>query len=310
MPRLKTCRWQHRLLYPHMLFWFLLTGSLHAQEAASIHLRQPPPDQLRYSDLWEVDLINPTRVPITVQLVATVTGAGSNSGTLLTASTAFFTLQPGAKIITAATASELTPVQTQYSSGRVRDALTTTGEFPTGDYSLCVSVNLRPSSVRSPILATDCVQQHVEGALPPILLNPVNEASIEEPFPVFTWTWGAAGRQNLRMHYRLRLVEILGRQSAQAAMQRNLAWFEADNLTASVCSYPPSARALQAGHRYAWMVTVYTFNVPAGVSEVWEFVYAPQKPMVSVQAAPAMDKVQPVTIDVLEELLRSCSGTP
>jgi hypothetical protein len=309
MPRLKTCRWQHRLLIPHMLFWLLLTGSLHAQEAASIHLRQPPPDQLRYSDLWEVDLINPTRAPVTVQLVATVTAASGSGGTLFTASTAFFTLSPGMKVITAANANELAPVQTRFTVGRIRDAVTGTGEFPPGDYMLCVSVNTAPSSVRSPVLASDCVQQHVENALSPILLMPVNEASVQEPFPVFTWTWGGAGRQNLRMQYRLRMVEILGRQSAQAAMQRNLAWFEAEGLTASVLSYPPSARALQPGRRYAWMVTVFTFNIPSGKSEVWEFTYAPPKPMMSVQTA-TVDKPVLPPIDVLEELLRSCSGTP
>jgi hypothetical protein len=280
MPRPQFCRWQHLLLIPHIVCCFSLAGTLHAQDAASIHLRQAPPNQLRFSDLWEVDLINPTRAPITVHLVATVTAQGS-TGLVLTATSAPITLLPGMKVITAATANELSPVQTQYRVSRYRDAITGTGEFPAGEYTVCVSVN-SPSSVRAPVLATDCVQQHVENPAALVLLTPVNEDSVQEPYPVFTWTWGGVGRRDLRMHYRLRIVEILGRQSAQAAMQRNLAWFEADNLNATVLQYPPSARALQAGHRYAWMASVMSFNVPAGESEVREFIYAPPKPLAPI----------------------------
>jgi hypothetical protein len=308
MPRPKPCRWQHLRLIPYVVCCIIIAAPLQAQDVASIHLRQAPPNQLRVTDLWEVDLINPTRTPITVHLVATVTAQGS-TGLVLTATSAPFTLLPGMKVITAATANELSPVQTQYRVGRVRDAVTGTGEFPAGDYTVCVSVN-SPSSVRSPVLASDCVQQHVENTAALVLLMPVDQDSIQEPYPVFTWTWGGGGRLDLRMHYKLRIVEILGRQSAQAAMQRNLAWFEADKLTAAVVQFPPSARAFQSGHRYAWMVSVSLFNAPAGESEVREFVYAPPKPLTPM-AYQVQDAPKPLQqIDVLQELLRSCSGTP
>jgi hypothetical protein len=283
------------------------TGTLQAQETATIRLRQPPPNQLRYSDLWEVDLLNPTRTTFTVRLVTTVR-VNNNDGIVLTATSSTFSLPPGMRSITAATANQLSPVQTQYRVSRYRDAVTRTGEFPSGDYQICVTVNTN-SVAANPVIESDCVDQHVESSVSPILLTPVNEATLEEPLPVFTWTWGGAGRPDVRMSYRMRIVEILGRQPAQAAMQRNLAWFEAENLRASVLQYPPGARALQAGHRYAWMVVVYTFNQVAGESEVWEFTYQPPKPSVPMSAK-LNEKPVGVPIDVLQELLRSCSETP
>ena len=307
MTRPLSSRWQLVFCLIQIVIFAAATGTLQAQGIVTVRLRQPPPNQLRYSDLWEVDLLNPTRTTFTVRLVATVR-ANTNDGLVLTATSSVFSLPSGMTVITAATANQLSPVQTQYRVSRYRDAVTGTGEFPSGDYQICVTVNTN-SVATNPVIASDCLDQRVENSVSPILLTPVNEAVLEEPLPVFTWTWGGAGRQNIRMSYRVRIVEILGRQPAQAAMQRNLAWFEAEHLNASVLQYPPGARALQVGHRYAWMVVVYTFNQVAGESEVWEFTYQPPKPSVPMSAK-LNEKPVGVPIDVLQELLRSCSETP
>ncbi len=307
MTRPLSRRWRHLVCLIQIVMFAAATGTLHAQEPVTVRLRQPPPNQLRYSDLWEVDLLNPTRTTFSVRLVSTVTVNG-NDGLVLTATSSVFSLPPGMKSFTAATANQLSPVQTQYRIIRYRDAVTRTGEFPSGDYTICVAVT-PVSAATGGVLATDCVDQRVENTIAPILLTPVNESVLEEPLPVFTWTWGGAGRPDIRMGYRLRIVEMLGRQPAQAAMQRNLAWFEAENLRTSVFQYPPHARPLQTGHRYAWMVVVYLFDQVAGQSEVWEFTYQPPKPAVPLSAK-LVEKPPGVQIDVLQELLRSCSETP
>ncbi len=307
MTRPLSRRWQHLVYLIQIVIFAATTGTLQAQQTVTVRLRQPPPNQLRYSDLWEVDLLNPTRTTFTVRIISTVRVNG-NDGLVLTATSSAFSLPPGMKSFTAATANQLSPVQTQYRISRYRDAVTGTGEFPSGDYTICVDVSA-VSAAAGGSLGTDCADQRVENTVAPILLTPVNESLLEEPLPVFTWIWGGAGRPDVRMEYRLRIVEILGRQPAQAAMQRNLAWFEAENLRTSVLQYPPHARALQIGHRYAWMVVVYTFDQLVGRSEVWEFTYQPPKPTVPLIVKLA-EKPVGLQIDVLQELLRSCSETP
>lgn len=300
--------WRRRRRFAALLLLLLpvlAVEMLHAQGPFSLHLRQPPPGQLRYSDIWEVDILNAGRSPLDVQLVAVV--RMRTGQLLLTATSRLFTLPPGMKVISAAGSKELGPIQTQYAGGGFRDAVVRTSAFPAGDYQVCMT--LRTSSVtNSGDLATDCIDQTVEADVPPVLITPVNEAVVEEPFPIFTWAWGGAGRPDTRISYKITMVEILGRQSPQAAMQRNLAWFEQENLRSALFQYPPPARALVAGRRYAWMVTAFSGGLPAGKSEVWEFIWHPPdlKPRVHVAVVP-----KPVmTIDIIQELLRSCSETP
>lgn len=288
-----------------LLLPVLVVHTLRAQVPVTLHLRQPPPHQLRFSDLWEVDITNPGAAVPNAQLV-TVVRSGA-AGVILTATTGSFTLPTGIKIITAANSKDLGPIQTQYGGGGFRDAIVRTSGFPAGDYTVCVTVrSVTPTRVGD--LATDCIDQTVESDVSPILIMPANEAVLQEPFPIFTWTWGGAGRPDTRITYKLKIVEILGKQSPNAAMQRNLAWFEQNNLRSSVMQYPPPARPLQSGRRYAWMVTAFTIDQPAGESEVWEFTYQlpDLKPAVHVTVAPKAT----ITIDVLQELLRSCSETP
>lgn len=284
----------------------LFAGPLaYCQTVVSLHLRQPPPHQLRLTDLWEVDILNPGAPIANVQLVAVLRN-GANA-IVLTAATSPFTLPTGVKVVTAATSASLGPVQLQYTSPGYRDIVIRTSQFPAGAYTLCVTARTAVAT-RVADLATDCIDQSVAPEIPPMLIVPADESTVTEPYPVFTWTWGGASQPDTRITYTMRLVEILGKQSTDAALQGNLAWFEQDGLRSTILQYPPAARPLQAGQRYAWMVTAFTYDQPAGRSEVWEFTYQPPvtKPYSMVTAAPQTE----VHLDVLQELLKSCSGTP
>jgi hypothetical protein len=286
------------------LLLLLLHDSATAQASVSLHLRQPPPHQLRFTDLWEVDIINPGAALSGVQLVAVVRTASNQ--VVLTSTTAPFVLPTGIKVITAGNSASLSPIQTQYTAGGYRDIVTRTSQFPAGSYTLCVTARLTVAT-RAADLAADCIDQQVVSDVPPLLIVPANESTVTEPFPVFTWTWGGAGQPDTRVTYTMKMVELLGSQSPAAAMQRNLSWFEQDGLRSTVLQYPPAARPLRPGQQYAWMVTAFTFDQPAGQSEVWSFTFQPpqQKPPVQL-----LSSKEVLHLDVLQELLKSCSGSP
>jgi hypothetical protein len=275
-----------------------------AQGAITINLRQPPPNLLRLSDLWEVTITN-AGSPIQVTLAASVRdGTGA---TVLTSSTSPFTLSVGAKVITAANAGELSPLQTQFLQSRVRDALRATSQFPTGDYTVCTTVR---SAVPGRLidLASDCIDIGVQQFSGAILVSPPEGGTVQEPLPVFVWAWpGLQGRESA-ISFALKIVEVLGRQSLDAAMQRNRAWYEQERISATSMQYPVAARSLEVGHHYAWKVTAFSYTTPVGESEVWDFVYQP--PAAPPQALPLIITKNEKGLHVLEELLKSCSDEP
>jgi len=281
----------------------LSLGTLQAQGPFAMRLRQPPPNMLRLSDLWEVDLFNQGRTTVQVYMTAVV--EQGTEGTVVTSTTTTFSLPPGTKTITASNASQLSPVSTQYVVSRYRDALRKTSQFPSGSYT--VSVTLRATAAAAaPELARDAIDQRVELASGPILITPTNESTVEMPLPVFTWASPGPMSVDGSTTFTLKIVEILARQSADAAMLRNRSWYQQEKVYTTNLQFPVSARAFQTGKRYAWTVYAYNFDVLVGQSEVWEFTYQPPS-----MKRPALPKVITVTsTSLIDELLRSCSDDP
>jgi hypothetical protein len=205
----------------------------------------------------------------------------------------------------------------KYQSASFRDAIARTGNAPSGTYT--VDISLLPSNPAAGPLGTDQIQVTVQLVSPPLLLTPVDGAEVSEKFPVFAWTMtgpAAAGAARSTVEYAIRIVEIIGRQSPTAAMQANPAWFERANLTTPTLLYPPSARPFTLKARYAWKVNAVQSGGRAAAnagrdallaeSEVWEFTAV-------LPTLAADDNVKPLVpkkkaIDVLDELLRSCSS--
>jgi hypothetical protein len=82
---------------------------------------------------------------------------------------------------------------------------------------------------------------------------------------------------------------------------------ELNNVTSTTIQFPPGARGLIAGNIYAWKVSAFMRGALLGESEVWRFKYAPSA--LTVEAPPPVKpaKKKNLTINVLEELLQSCS---
>jgi len=88
----------------------------------------------------------------------------------------------------------------------------------------------------------------------PQLISPVNGSTLNSKQPIlFTWMLPSI-RPNTSNIYKIKLVEIFGKQSPFVAVKQNPAWFEKSDIKATMLQYPISARKLEPGKRYAWTV--------------------------------------------------------
>jgi hypothetical protein len=286
-----------------------LCAQITTGQQVTLNLRQPPPGQFALTDLWQLTVVYISATgaaqPITVRMVGTVRTVDQRQGggLIVTATTSTFTLTPGPRVFTPQSINAAAPIQVQWTNQKIRDAVSATGHFPTGQYSACVEIQLvSGNGFRS--LTTDCINVTVELTSPPMLVSPPTGTSVELKYPIFTWTPPVPLSPRTRVQYTLKIVELLGRQTAGAAMQTNPAWLEQPAVGGTTIQYPPSARELKAGQRYAWMVFASTDGLPLGRSEVWEFTYQPAG-LAGMPTPPGQVKPKE-SLDVLEELLRSC----
>lgn len=238
-----------------------------------VRLTQPPPNQLRIADLWKVELNNMSGGPLRVFLHGTAEEFSIPDDIIADATTRIITLQPGRTIVNG---NDVQPVKVNKSKDRYRESLLRTGTVPTGDYEICVEVVAEGTEE---VLGRDCKRTTVNRTSQPILITPFDEAEVLEKYPVFTWMASVPPSPGQTMLYRMRLVEIFGRQTAADAMVRNPAWLEVGNLSRTLYQYPVSARGFVVGQRYAWKISAYELarstEIPLGESEIWWFTYKP-----------------------------------
>ncbi len=239
----------------------------------TVRLTQPPPNQLKVADLWKIDLNNQSRQTVRVYLHGTAEELSVPDGIIADANSAEFDCPPGTMRITAA---QVSPIDVNESNDRYRDALLSTGNVPTGEYQICVEV---VDAETQQVLGRDCKFVTVNRMSVPILIAPPDESEVPDRYPVFTWMASVPPGPGQVIKYRLKIMEIFGKQTPADAVTRNPAWFQVDNLTRTILQYPVSSRSFVKGQRYAWMVEAYEERgaviVPLGESEVWSFTWNP-----------------------------------
>jgi hypothetical protein len=273
-----------------------------AQDIVVVAITPPAPNQLSIADLWRVDLINPGRITLDVYLVGTI--ESGREGLAGEARTSAVPLQPGANRFTGR---ELEPVRITYSTPRYRSAMTRTGSFPAGSYTLCV-IAFEVLSDRE--LGRDCIQHDVQPFSPPQLVSPLAGDEISMPYPVFVWTPLAPAPADGIVRYRIKLVQVLRSQAPEVAAQSNRSWFELQNLMQTSLPYPANARPLEEG-TYAWFVEatgIRTGEVLAH-TEVGVFTWKPPqleiRPGIIATIAP-----HGIPLPLFEALMKPCTGTP
>ena len=242
-----------------------------AQGGVSVTLFRPPPNQLAIADLWKVDLNNTTDRSYTVYLHGSATEA--TDGLIVDARSREFVLPARTRM--RVTGSMLEPITVDEWNNAYKATILRSGRVPTGDYRVCVEVLVAGSDS---LLGTDCYDQSIEQLSPPILVFPLDESVVTLRLPTFNWLPPAPVRSGDMISYQLRIVEVLGRQTALDAMASNPAFFDLRNITTNSLRYPLGARGFEVGRTYAWQIRAFMpqrmgDRQPIGESEIWWFTY-------------------------------------
>lgn len=243
-------------------------------QSVTIHLFQPPPNELKAADLWVVALTNATKNSYPVYIHATGYEVSNPSNPILVvdARTANFTLPPGFHMVTGA---NISPVTVNSSNSTYRSIVTTTGQVPAGNYHVCDTLIEAKTGA---ILGFDCIDQQVDVANPPVLIMPADGSTVPDKFPLFSWI-APSPLVGLNAVYTLKIVELYGQQTPYDAIQSNPAYFLASSISRTIFQYPLSSQQFMAGRQYAWQITAVSSGnsaqIPLGSSEVWEFSYDP-----------------------------------
>lgn len=104
---------------------------------------------------------------------------------------------------------------------------------------------------------------------PPVLQFPDKGDTLKLLYPAFAWAPSLPDNPSQPARYQIRIVEVLGDQSPEAAILANPDWFAAGNLYTTVFIYPFQAPIFRKYKQYAWQVTgEYTYNVSSGEASV------------------------------------------
>lgn len=228
-----------------------------------VQLKPPPPGKLNVENLWSVTLKNMSQTTFKVYLLGQLTE--NSDGLIFEATTREFDLPPGS---TTVTVSDVSPISSKFPKDKYKNVLMQTGEVPSGNYTICVTVEMKNGSV----LGNQCITHQVTIASAISLFKPDNDEEVKEKNPTFSWAPLAGNNQ-----YKFTLAE----KNGTPAQSMNTPTFE-KTVNTPVLVYPPSATILIVGNTYYWRVTLLDYKgdpMPQYQSEIRGFkMYKDQPP--------------------------------
>ncbi|HEX8331552.1 MAG TPA: hypothetical protein VF622_02965, partial [Segetibacter sp.] len=186
---------------------------------------------------------------------------------VLTAKTKIITLNKGALQLKA---SDLSPIQYNYSGSSFNIDRNPDGFLPIGSFVACYSI-IKQKSEGSLQLSEECIPIEVTPLSPPLLNTPENDAIIETTHPQFTWLPPTPVNLFSDLNYNLVLVEVMKGQSPSQAVQSNIPVYNIGNYKSLFNNYPTSNKSLDTGRLYAWRVVAKNSNQFTAQSDVWTF---------------------------------------
>ena len=148
------------------------------------------------------------------------------------------------------------------------------GSLPEGLYVL--SATLEPVNTASTLLAVPGrAVFRVRFVPPPVLFTPSDRATVNMPYPVFSWT-PVSVENPAAVEYDFLLVEVRDGQTPVDAIEGNRAYVQATLTGQTTLQYDPRRLPLETGTLYAWQVRARdpAGGVPIteeGYSEIYEF---------------------------------------
>lgn len=210
----------------------LISSAVHSQTSIQIRLQQPPPNQLGISDLYNIDLTNNSKDEVEFYLYGTLNE--SKAGLIASAITIPIKLKANERKRFKASDLPKTP-EVSYPSrdNRYKDALMRKGSLPDGNYTICVYAKQTGTNDE---LGSDCRDNEIKIVQETEinLLTPENKSEINPDEPLM-FSWAVMG--NLKGGYKIKIVEIKGDQSPEAALI-NKAIFEKEDISSTSFTYP------------------------------------------------------------------------
>ncbi|MBZ0202730.1 MAG: hypothetical protein K8I03_06915 [Ignavibacteria bacterium] len=274
-----------KLKYILLIIIALIAQNIFSQSGKIvIILKQPPPLAFKLENMWNVTLQNTGTTSIRVYLrgIATET----SEGFIAEATTAAFNLPPGVKVVTAA---DIKPIKIERTNPKYEDVVKIVGTVPSGSYEICVTAH---DAADNSELGSECYLTDVLNISQVELLSPeggmkytshydetakttsLRDITMDESQTAsaisFNWLPPTPLSPGQRLSYKLKIVQVYGRQSSYDAMQSNPLYYSAASLVSTIYQYPVAARSLSTG-TYAWQVEAYVNGVLMSTSEVWDF---------------------------------------
>lgn len=216
---------------------------------------------LQKDQLWNILVVNSTNQEYNCRLELVLQDR-MTSQEVLTASTGFFRVAPGANPINI---NSLNPVQYNYIStnfnSRVQNLI------PAGNYIACYNLTVRDGTS----LANECTSFDSEPLSPPMLAFPADSSELNLSPAQFSWMPPTPDGMFSRLHYEILITEISSNQKPGEAVEQNIPLYSNGNLFSNLLNYPSSAIAFEKNKWYAWQVIARDDRNYAGKSETWTF---------------------------------------
>ncbi|MCK9280244.1 MAG: hypothetical protein M0P71_06465 [Melioribacteraceae bacterium] len=140
-----------------LLILFFISGLCAAQDQVQVTLSQPPPNQLRVTDLWRAILINTSKITLHVTLSGTLQVKGE--GIVADGASRLLSLPPGTKMITY---DDVKTGNMNFKQGTWSEAFNRTGIAPAGEYTICITVKAEDGRE----IGSSCIDQIIETITP------------------------------------------------------------------------------------------------------------------------------------------------
>lgn len=251
-----------------ILIVYSLFISLNLKGQYAVQIVQPNELTLAARDLWNCIITNNTNVNELVYLHGTVTE--ESSGLIYNVNSTEFTLEPGITTFNSLNYALLRPETILFKAPSYEEYLIRTNELPRGKYTFCVQVINKAQNF---ILAEDCIEAEVLIATPPYVILPYPGDSICDLNPFFIWAPPQPPLSGPDVSYSLHVFEVTGKQTPEAAVYNNPAWYVATNIGSPIFQYGLEGRAFEENKTYAWYVKALEGKIEVAQSDIGNFIW-------------------------------------
>jgi hypothetical protein len=255
------------------LLVLLMLTCMQAKAQFTITAVPPPSSTFTFNDLWHLYVTGPATSNY-VEFYVSLRIYDNPTGSLMVKSnSAVFAFSQIPLNVTPLNLGPLASLNTLYYDNNLQNIVQNGGFFPVGIYDIQFILLGRPADGEFTELVDFNYQAIVEAFWPPMLLNPYNQDTIDNPYPLLTWTPAFYASPGTTLEYSLWLVKLNPGQGAYEGLTSNPYIVQANNMPGTTLPYPSTAYNMQVGDQFAWQVAATVNNQPVAYTEIWTFVY-------------------------------------